>query len=65
MESAPAVFAGTVFALFGGALLLWTGACALRRTPVALGSDPVRSAAVAALCGVVFLGLGVWCFTRI
>lgn len=37
MESAPAVFAGTTFALFGGALLLWTGTRTRRRAPVAAG----------------------------
>ncbi|MCX5381718.1 hypothetical protein [Streptomyces sp. NBC_00083] len=64
-EAGPAVFAGTVFVLFGGALLLWTASCARRRTPVAHGASPVASAMVAAAFGVGFLLLGVWCFTRI
>jgi hypothetical protein len=65
MESTPAIFAGTVFALFGGALLLWTGARTLHRAPVAHGVSPVASAVLAGLFSVVFLALGVWCFARI
>ncbi|NDZ78728.1 hypothetical protein G3I19_09355 [Streptomyces sp. SID10853] len=65
MESAPAVFAGTTFALFGGALLLWTGARTLRRAPVAEGVDPTRARVLAVVSGVVSLALGVWCFTRL
>ncbi|MGW2108472.1 hypothetical protein [Streptomyces sp. NPDC001948] len=65
MESGPAVFAGSAFALFGAALLLWTGARVLHRTPVAHGVSPAASAALATVFGVLFLVLGVWCFTRI
>ncbi|MFE6664418.1 hypothetical protein ACFVFH_12800 [Streptomyces sp. NPDC057697] len=65
MESGPAVFAGTVFALFGAVLLLWTGARLLHREPVAHGVGPAASAALATVFGVLFLVLGVWCFTRI
>ncbi|MEV0090018.1 hypothetical protein [Streptomyces sp. NPDC050738] len=65
MESTPAIFAGTVFVLFGGALLLWTGARTLHRAPVAHGVSPAASAVLAALFGVAFLALGVWCFARI
>lgn len=65
MESGPAVFAGTVFALFGAALLLWTGARVLRRAPVAHGVSPVASTALATVFGVLFLILGVWCLTRV
>lgn len=65
MESGPAVFAGTVFALFGAALLWWTGARVLHRAPVAHGVSPVASTALATVFGVLFLALGVWCLTWI
>ncbi|MCX4676162.1 hypothetical protein OG413_12750 [Streptomyces sp. NBC_01433] len=65
MESVSAVFAGAAFALFGTALLVWTGARAVHRAPVAHGVSPVASTALATLFGVVFLGLGLWCFTLI
>ncbi|MFH8564870.1 hypothetical protein [Streptomyces sp. NPDC017988] len=65
MESAPAIFAGTVFALFGAALLLWTGVRVAHREPVAQGVSPVASATLAALTGSGALLLGVWCFTRL
>ncbi|WP_329209678.1 hypothetical protein OG257_21160 [Streptomyces sp. NBC_00683] len=65
MESVSAVFAGSAFALFGAALLIWTGARAIHRAPVAHGVSPVASTALATLFGVLFLVLGVWCFTRI
>ncbi|MEV6261584.1 hypothetical protein AB0M10_12480 [Streptomyces sp. NPDC051840] len=65
MESVTAGFAGATFVLFGAALLVWTGARTARRAPVALGVSPVASTALATLFGVLFLVLGVWCFTRI
>ncbi len=65
MESGPAVFAGTAFALFGAALLLWTGARVLHRAPVAYRVSPVASTVLATVFGVVFLVLGVWCLTRV
>ncbi|GGQ89423.1 MULTISPECIES: hypothetical protein [Streptomyces] len=65
MESAPAIFAGTVFALFGGALLMWTAVRVWHREPVAHGVSPVASAALATLSSVGALALGVWCFTRL
>ncbi|MFF3733197.1 hypothetical protein ACFYXM_23495 [Streptomyces sp. NPDC002476] len=65
MESGPAFLAGAVFALFGAALLLWTGARVMHRAPVAQGVSPLASATLATLFGVLFLVLGVWCFTRI
>lgn len=65
MESGPAIFAGTAFALFGAALLVWTGARVLHRAPVAHGVSPATSVTLAALAGVSFLALGVWCFGRI
>ncbi|MFI5967358.1 hypothetical protein ACIA8J_35035 [Streptomyces asoensis] len=65
MESAPAIFAGTVFALFGAALLMWTAARVWHREPVAHGVSPVASAALATLSSAGALALGVWCFTRL
>jgi uncharacterized membrane protein len=65
MDSGPAIFAGTVFVVFGGALLAWTGSRALRRAPVALGVSPVASAVVAAVVSVAALAVGVWCFLRL
>ncbi|MFF0289731.1 hypothetical protein [Streptomyces sp. NPDC005262] len=65
MESGPAVFAGTAFALFGAALLVWTGARIVHRAPVAHGVSPFVSTTLATLFGVLFLVLGVWCFTHL
>ncbi|MFI7387475.1 hypothetical protein [Streptomyces sp. NPDC049813] len=65
MESAPAVFAGTVFALFGAGLVVWTGARTAHREPVAYGVRPVASAVVAGVSGVVCLALAAWCFSQI
>ncbi|MGW2258968.1 hypothetical protein ACWEJP_29245 [Streptomyces sp. NPDC004749] len=65
MESGPAVFAGAVFVLFGAALLIWTAVRARHGAPVALGVRPAPAITLAALSGVVFLVLGVWCFGRI
>ncbi|MFE5690420.1 hypothetical protein [Streptomyces sp. NPDC056512] len=64
MESGPAIFAGTVFTLFGAGLLLWTGARVMHRAPVADGVNPVASATLATLAAVASLALGVWCFGR-
>ncbi|MFF3378192.1 hypothetical protein ACFYXF_35220 [Streptomyces sp. NPDC002680] len=65
MESGPAIFAGVVFALFGGGLLVWTTARVRNRAPVALGVNPVASAALASVAALVALGVGAWCFTRV
>ena len=65
MESGSAIFAGMVFALFGGALLVWTAARLRHRRPVALGVSPVASATVATLAALLALALGVWCLTRL
>ncbi|NEB77876.1 hypothetical protein G3I40_22040 [Streptomyces sp. SID14478] len=65
MESAPAVFAGTVFALFGAGLVVWTGARTAHRQPVAHGARPVASAVLAGSAGVVCLALAVWCFGQV
>ncbi|RDG36696.1 hypothetical protein [Streptomyces corynorhini] len=64
MESGPAIFAGTTFALFGAGILLWTGARVLHGRPVALGARPKAAITVTTLSGVVFLALGLWCFGR-
>ncbi|MER7201367.1 hypothetical protein CG723_35430 [Streptomyces sp. CB01635] len=64
MESGPAIFAGTVFTLFGAGLLLWTGVRVMHRAPVADGVNPVASATLATLAAVASLVLGVWCFGR-
>lgn len=69
MESGPAVFAGTVFTLFGAGLLLWTlrtlrmlwtGAQSRPRTPVAHAAG-AGSSLLHALSGVISLAAGVWC----
>ncbi|MFB7494562.1 hypothetical protein ACFC09_07610 [Streptomyces sp. NPDC056161] len=65
MESGPAIFAGAVFALFGGALLVWTGMRLHHREQVAHGVSQVASATLAGLVSVIALGLAAYCFTRI
>ncbi|WP_030378630.1 MULTISPECIES: hypothetical protein [unclassified Streptomyces] len=65
MESGPAIFAGTVFALFGGALLTWTAVRWRHREPVADGVSPVASATVAALASAAALVAAAYCFTRL
>ncbi|MGW5372080.1 hypothetical protein ACWER6_04215 [Streptomyces sp. NPDC004009] len=65
MESGPAIFAGLVFALFGGALLVWTGTRVRHREPVAHGVNPVASATLAGTAAVVALGLAAYCLTRL
>jgi hypothetical protein len=65
MESGPAIFAGTAFALFGAGLLLWTGTRLAHRAPVAHGVSPATAVALATLFGAGFLILGVWCFGRL
>ncbi|ALC21816.1 hypothetical protein ACH46N_31570 [Streptomyces pristinaespiralis] len=65
MESGPAIFAGTAFALFGAALLLWTGTRALHRRPVAHGVATATGVTFGMLFGAVFLTLAVWCFGRL
>ncbi|KPI03014.1 hypothetical protein OK074_5164 [Actinobacteria bacterium OK074] len=64
MESGPAIFAGTVFALFGVALLTWTASCLRLRRPVAHGVHPVASATFTTLTGAIALVLAAWCFTH-
>ncbi|MER6128743.1 hypothetical protein ABT173_40530 [Streptomyces sp. NPDC001795] len=65
MESGPAIFAGTVFALFGGGLLTWTATRLHRREPVAEGVSHVASVALAFLAAVAALAAGAWCFMRL
>ncbi|MEV7074872.1 hypothetical protein [Streptomyces sp. NPDC093990] len=63
MESGPAIFAGAVFALFGGGLLVWTAARVRHGEPVAHGVSPVASATLATVAALLTLALGAWCFT--
>lgn len=65
MESGPAIFAGVVFALFGGGLLTWTAVRVRQGLPVAQGVSPVASATVAGLVSVIALILGTWCLIRL
>ncbi|MGV9497812.1 hypothetical protein ACWDQ0_06030 [Streptomyces sp. NPDC003642] len=65
MESEPAIFAGTVFSLFGGGLLAWTVTRVRRQLPVAQGARTVASATVASVVAVLALAVGTWCFTRL
>lgn len=65
MESEPAIFAGAVFSLFGGALLAWTATRVCQERPVAEGVRPVASAAFAGVVAVLALAAGTWCFTRL
>ncbi|MGC5565147.1 hypothetical protein ACPYPG_20225 [Streptomyces sp. FR-108] len=65
MESGPAIFTGSVFALFGGGLLVWTAVRLRQRAPVAHGVSPVMSATAAGLAGSAAVLLAVWCFTRL
>ncbi|MEU6481184.1 hypothetical protein ABZ858_30790 [Streptomyces sp. NPDC047017] len=65
MESGPAIFTGTVFALFGAVLLGWTAVRVRHGEPVALGVPRTVSAALATLAALVALALGAWCLTRL
>jgi len=64
MDTAPAVFAGTVFGLFGAGLLLWTVTRITRQAPVAEGAGQTAMV-LAVLFGAVSLFAGVWSFLRI
>jgi hypothetical protein len=55
---------GTVFALFGGGLLIWTAVRLRHGEPVAVGVNRVASATLASVVGVGALALGMWCLTR-
>ncbi|MFE7776539.1 hypothetical protein ACFU5O_22155 [Streptomyces sp. NPDC057445] len=65
MESGPAIFAGTAFALFGAVLLVWTGGRVLHRAPVADGVNPATAAVLTTIFGAAFLVAGVWCFSLV
>ncbi|MFI1289211.1 hypothetical protein ACH4VM_12075 [Streptomyces sp. NPDC020792] len=65
MESGPAIFAGTVFSLFGAALLVWTAVRVRHREPVAHGLPRSASATLATLAAVTAVTVGVWCFGRL
>ncbi|WP_328554270.1 MULTISPECIES: hypothetical protein [unclassified Streptomyces] len=65
MESGPAIFAGLVFALFGGGLLAWTAVRVRQGEPVAHGVNRVASVTLAGVAGSGALVLGMWCFTRV
>ncbi|MFF1474840.1 hypothetical protein [Streptomyces mirabilis] len=64
MESGPAIFVGTVFALFGGGLLVWTAVRVRQGEPVAVGVNRVASTTLAGVAGAGALALGMWCLTR-
>ncbi|MEU9289338.1 hypothetical protein AB0D57_32890 [Streptomyces sp. NPDC048275] len=64
MESGPAIFVGTVFALFGGGLLTWTALRLRQSEPIAEGVNRVASATLASGAGAGALALGMWCFMR-
>lgn len=65
MESGPAIFTGSVFALFGAGLVVWTATRVRHRRPVAHGVNPIASATFASVAALLALGLGTWCFTSL
>ncbi|MER0244697.1 hypothetical protein ACMA1D_09940 [Streptomyces sp. 796.1] len=65
MESGPAVFAGTAFALFGVGLLLWTAVRLRQRRPVLDGSHPTTAAVLSTVLGAAALTGGIWCLGSI
>ncbi|MET9320829.1 hypothetical protein ABZX75_11675 [Streptomyces sp. NPDC003038] len=65
MDTGPAMFAATVFLLFGAALLAWTGARAVRRAPVAEGVRHIVAVPLALLAAGGSLALGIWCLARL
>jgi hypothetical protein len=60
MESGPAFFAGTCLALFGLALLLWTGSRARSRRPVAEGVPQWEAVVLGTVLGTVSATGGAW-----
>jgi hypothetical protein len=60
MESGPAFFTGTCFALFGAALLLWTCSRARSRRPVAEGVPQWKAVVLGTLLGAVSAAGGTW-----
>ncbi|WP_338685370.1 hypothetical protein [Streptomyces acidiscabies] len=65
MESGPAIFAGSVFALFGGGLLVWTTVRARQRQPVAQGVGQGVAVTFATAAAVASLAVAAWCLTRV
>ncbi|MCB5181052.1 hypothetical protein [Streptomyces antimicrobicus] len=65
MEAGPAIFAATVFLLFGAAVLTWTALRVAHRAPVAEGVRPSVAVPLAVLAGGLALVLGAWCLTRV
>lgn len=65
MESAPAAFVGTVCALFGAALLLWTSVRLHQGEPVVVTAHHTPAAAHSVLLGVAFLTTGLWLLLRV
>ncbi|GGX74799.1 hypothetical protein [Streptomyces minutiscleroticus] len=65
MESGPAIFTGSVFALFGAALLVWTVVRLRHREPVAQGVNPVAAVALTSFAGAAALLLSAWCFATL
>ncbi|WP_229712118.1 hypothetical protein [Streptomyces daqingensis] len=60
MESTPSLFAGLTLALFGSALLLWTGVRMRSHLPVAYGIPASAAAAGALAFGVISILTGGW-----
>lgn len=64
MERVPALFAGTVFACFGAALLFWTASRLRHGRPVADTENPA-AAVMSIFFGAAALLAGVWCLTQV
>ncbi|KAF4407604.1 MULTISPECIES: hypothetical protein [Streptomyces] len=58
MESGPALFTGTVFAVFGAALLVWTGVRVRAGAPVVREANPPLALTLSLLFGAAFLLIG-------
>ena len=65
MESAPAIFGGAVFCLFGSGVTVWAVVRLWRGEAVALGVNRIASATLASAAGIASLGLGAYCLTRL
>ncbi|MBD0737931.1 hypothetical protein [Streptomyces sp. CBMA29] len=64
MERVPALFAGTVFAVFGAALLCWTAARLRARRPVT-DAGSTAATVMSISFGAAALLTGVWCLTQV
>ncbi|MCC5032168.1 hypothetical protein DMH02_002550 [Streptomyces sp. WAC 00631] len=60
MESGPAIFAGTVFVLFGAALLVWAGTRLRSGAPVVEGVSSPLPVPLVLLFGPAALLTGGW-----